>query len=93
MKTKIFLKNGYNKKGVETSKLSNDTKKSISNFRETIPLIWDPVFVYPLNPEPGSGAYFGEIILHTVVFKKSFLNCSGFFYKNELLLKHASENS
>jgi hypothetical protein len=36
MKTMIFLKTV--KKGVETSKLLNDTKKSISNFCETIPL-------------------------------------------------------
>jgi hypothetical protein len=39
MKTTIFKKNGQNKKGVETSKPSNDTKKSIPNFLETIPLM------------------------------------------------------
>jgi hypothetical protein len=33
-----IFKNGENKKGVETSKLSNDTKKIMSNFRGTIPL-------------------------------------------------------
>jgi hypothetical protein len=38
MKTMIFLKTVKIKKGVETSKLSNDTKKSILNFRDTIPL-------------------------------------------------------
>jgi hypothetical protein len=37
MKTMIFLKT--DKKGVETSKLSNDTKKVYKNFRETIPFI------------------------------------------------------
>jgi hypothetical protein len=39
MKTMIFLKMVKLKKGVETNKLSNDTKKCLSNFRETIPLI------------------------------------------------------
>jgi hypothetical protein len=34
MKT-IFLKHGLSKKGVESVQLSNDTNKSISNFRET----------------------------------------------------------
>jgi hypothetical protein len=41
MKTTIFFKK-VNKKGTETSKLSNDTKKSISNFHETIPLSETP---------------------------------------------------
>jgi hypothetical protein len=39
MKTLIFKKNGLSKKGVENLYQSNDTNKSISNFRETIPLI------------------------------------------------------
>jgi hypothetical protein len=34
------FKNGLSKKGVEYFKLSNDTNKSIANFRETIPLDW-----------------------------------------------------
>jgi hypothetical protein len=33
------FKNGLSKKGVEYFYLSNDTNKSIANFRETIPLI------------------------------------------------------
>jgi hypothetical protein len=32
------FKNGLSKKGVEYFYLSNDTNKSIENFRETIPL-------------------------------------------------------
>jgi hypothetical protein len=32
-----ILKNGFGKKGVENFYQSNDTNKSISNFRETIP--------------------------------------------------------
>jgi hypothetical protein len=32
------FKNGLSKKGVENFYLSNDTNKSIANFRETIPL-------------------------------------------------------
>jgi hypothetical protein len=42
MKT-IFLKNGLTKKGVENFYLSNGTNKSISNFRETIPLNVDQI--------------------------------------------------
>jgi hypothetical protein len=38
MKTMIFLKNGLNKKGVEILYLCNGINKSISNFREAIPL-------------------------------------------------------
>jgi hypothetical protein len=33
------FKNGLSKKGVEYFYLSNDTNKSIANFRETIPLM------------------------------------------------------
>jgi hypothetical protein len=38
MKTAINLKMAQVKKGVEYFYLSNDTNKSIANFRETIPL-------------------------------------------------------
>jgi hypothetical protein len=34
----IFFKNGLIEKDVENFQLFNDTKKSILNFRETIPL-------------------------------------------------------
>jgi hypothetical protein len=34
----IFLKSGLSKKGVEKFYISNGINKSISNFRETIPL-------------------------------------------------------
>jgi hypothetical protein len=51
MQTTIFLKTEKNLKGVETSKLYNDTKKRMSNFCESIPLrlenlsVWQiPVF-------------------------------------------------
>jgi hypothetical protein len=42
MKTAIFKKNLFNKKGVENFYLSNGTNKSIANFRETIPLSPEP---------------------------------------------------
>jgi hypothetical protein len=38
MKTMMISKMDVVKKGVESVLLSNDTNKSISNFRETIPL-------------------------------------------------------
>jgi hypothetical protein len=38
MKMMLFLKTVKIEKGVETSELLKDTKKSISNFRKNIPL-------------------------------------------------------
>jgi hypothetical protein len=38
MKSKLALKKGIKSEGVETNKLSNYTKKYISNVRENIPL-------------------------------------------------------